>query len=279
MRTIRYRSRGQDVHFLEELLTQLGYSVFVSNYFGLDTDAAVKDFQKKNRLVVDGIVGPKTWSVLIEKKQSFLDHNTKLLSEKDLKDLAIKYDLELAAVKAVNEIESRGKGFLSDGRPKILFEGHIFWRELTNRGLDPKQLSNAGNADVLYKKWTRTHYRGGTGEYERLQKATSIRNDERVRNAAHASASWGAFQIMGFHYKSLGYASIDDFVKKMHQHEQAHLEAFGKFLAVNTFSGKSLIHWLKVKNWAKFARAYNGPGYKTHNYDGRLKKAYERYSR
>ena len=133
MKTLKYRSRGNEVYTLEELLLELGYQVVVSNFFGKDTDVAVKDFQSKNNLVVDGVVGPKTWSKLIEKQQQLTLFNDKFLSEKDLQDFATKFNLELAAVKAVNEIESSGKGFLIDGRPRILFEGHIFWKQLKNK--------------------------------------------------------------------------------------------------------------------------------------------------
>ncbi|HBO30736.1 MAG TPA: hydrolase, partial [Leeuwenhoekiella sp.] len=65
MKTLRYRSRDQEVYFLEELLQKMGYNIYVSTYFGVDTDKAVKDFQQKNDLVVDGIVGLKTWSKLL----------------------------------------------------------------------------------------------------------------------------------------------------------------------------------------------------------------------
>ena len=34
--------------------------------FGAETLRAVKEFQKKHDLVVDGIVGPKTWKALME---------------------------------------------------------------------------------------------------------------------------------------------------------------------------------------------------------------------
>src|SRR5690606_20329627 len=130
MNTIKIRSRGQEVHFLAEILKKQGYNVLVSNFFGSDIDAAVKDFQLKNSLVVDGVVGLKTWMKLIEKENQIIKSNDKLLSEKDLFDFAGEYNLELAAVKAVNQIESSGKGFLAFGKPRILFEGHVFWSEL-----------------------------------------------------------------------------------------------------------------------------------------------------
>ncbi len=272
MKTIRYKSRGTHVYFLEELLTKLGYKVYISYYFGLDTHSAIIDFQMKNNLVVDGIVGLKTWSKLIAAEQEFLKYNNKFLSEQDLIDFATQYSLELAVVKAVNEIESSGKGFLANGNPKILFEGHVFWRELKNRNIDPNNLLNHNTKDILYKKWTKKYYKGGSKEYIRLEKAANLNNSSDVHDAAYCSASWGAFQIMGYHYKSLGYPSIDNFVSKMNIHEREHLKAFGKFLEIN-----NLIIHLKNKNWARFARGYNGSGYKKNRYDEKLKKAYQKY--
>ncbi len=273
MKTIRYRSNGPEVHFLEQLLTKLGYSIFVSNYFGLDTHRAVLDFQKKNNLVIDGIVGVKTWSKLLAAEQEFIKFNNKLLSEQDLIDFAEQYNLEIATVKAVNEIESSGKGFLNDGRPKILFEGHVFWRELQKRNINPEPLLNEQSKNVLYKKWTKIYYLGGTKEYSRLEEAARLLDSKEVHNAAYCSASWGAFQIMGYHYQSLGYNDIDTFVAKMYEHEREHLKAFGKFLEIN-----NLIIHLQNKNWAKFAKGYNGPSYKLNKYDIKLANSYKKYS-
>ncbi len=277
MKTIRYRSRGQEVHMLEEILVKLGYDVYVSTYFGKDTHEAVMDFQLKNKLVVDGIVGLKTWSKLIESEQQLIVFNDKLLSEQDLKDFATQLDLELAAVKAVNEVESSGKGFLVHGRPRILFEGHIFWRELKKRGVNPEEFVTTRTKDVLYSRWTKTHYKGGAGEYTRLEKAAGMSDDAAFHEAAYASASWGAFQIMGFHYEFLGYASVDHFVSEMYEHEREHLKAFGKFIERTNFRNKPLLQWLKEQNWAKFAEGYNGSGYRSNRYDEKLKKAYDRY--
>ncbi|MDW8848656.1 peptidoglycan-binding domain-containing protein [Flavobacterium sp. MMLR14_040] len=73
MKTIKFGLRSNEVYYLNELLEKLKYSVIVSDYFGTQTNNAVKDFQLKNNLVVDGIVGLKTWSALSRKaKRSFL---------------------------------------------------------------------------------------------------------------------------------------------------------------------------------------------------------------
>lgn len=273
MKTLKYRSSGPEVHVLEQLLEKLGYKVYVSNYFGKDSDKAVRDFQFKNGLVSDGIVGPKTWATLLKADQELLQHTTKFLSEQDLIDFANEYDLELASIKAVNEVESSGNGFFNNGQPKILFEGHVFWKELKKRGINPEMLLNANTKDVLYKSWTKKHYFGGVKEYIRLEKAASITSDPKVREAALSSASWGAFQIMGYHWEGLGYASIHDFVSEMKKNERAHLKAFGLFLKKN-----NLIRHIKNKNWKAFAKGYNGSLYWKNKYDERLLKAYKKYT-
>ncbi len=278
MKLIKYRSRGQDVYFLEEILLKLGYQVVVSTYFGKDTHRAVMDFQSKNNLVVDGLVGLKTWSKLLEAEKNIFHFNDKLLSEEDLVDFSKNYDIELPKVKAVNEVESRGKGFLIHGRPKILFEGHVFWRELEKRGVNPANHVTERTKDILYKKWSIAHYNGGSGEYTRLEKAAGMSDLPAFHDAAYCAASWGAFQIMGFHYERLGYASVDHFATEMYEHEREHLKAFGKFLEHTDFKGKSLLAWLQQGNWAKFAEGYNGPGYKKNKYDEKMQKAYEKYS-
>lgn len=272
MKTLRYRSSGNDVYVLQEMLANLGYDITVNSYFDKATEQAVMDFQDKNNLVKDGIVGTKTWAKLLEKPKQVIAYNDKFLSEKDLVEFADKYGLELAAVKAVNEIESNGKGFLLDGRPRVLFEGHVFWRELEKRNINPKSLESEKTANILYKTWTKNHYLGGTKEYLRLNKAAGLNDTQEVHDAAFCSASYGAFQIMGNHYQSLGYPNVDSFVAHMYTHERAHLESFGLFCEAN----KLIVH-LKNKDWEKFARGYNGPGYKENKYDTKLANSYKKY--
>ncbi len=278
MKTLKYRSQGQEVYLLEEILQKLGYKVDVSTYFDVDTDLALKDFQKKNNLVVDGICGPKTWMVLLEKERQVFDITGKFLSEKDLVDFASGLNLELASVKAVNEVESSGKGFLVSGQPRILFEGHVFWSELKKRNINPAAILKPGYEDVLYEKWTKIYYKGGAAEYNRLEKAAGISGAPGVHDAAYCSASWGAFQIMGYHYSNLGFNSIDQFVTDMYKHEREHLNAFGKFLSYKSFSGKKLLEWLREKNWEKFAEGYNGSGFRQNKYDIKLMTAYNKYN-
>ena len=56
---------GADVEVLQALLKAHGYTLAgVGGVFGVSTDKAVRKFQTDNGLVVDGIVGPKTWRAL-----------------------------------------------------------------------------------------------------------------------------------------------------------------------------------------------------------------------
>ena len=63
--TVRKGSGGTDVMILQQLLNSLGYDCGTPDgIFGSKTDKAVKSFQKKNNLKVDGIVGKGTWTAL-----------------------------------------------------------------------------------------------------------------------------------------------------------------------------------------------------------------------
>lgn len=51
-----------------------------------------------------------------------------------------------------------------------------------------------------------------------------------IDTAALESASWGAFQIMGYHWQRLGYASVQDFVTAMSASESQQFEVFTRFI-------------------------------------------------
>ena len=66
--TIRRGSKGELVTQCQDLLSKDGYDLKVDGIFGPITESKVKEFQKKKKLVVDGIVGPKTWAELLKIK-------------------------------------------------------------------------------------------------------------------------------------------------------------------------------------------------------------------
>mgnify|MGYP001447669317 FL=1 len=51
---------------------------------------------------------------------------SKKLSEYEQRELADRYGIPLAAMKAIIEVECKGSGFNSDGTPVILYERHKF---------------------------------------------------------------------------------------------------------------------------------------------------------
>jgi murein L,D-transpeptidase YcbB/YkuD len=56
--------QDEDVRYLQQFLNQKGYPVATDGLFGSKTEQAVINFQKKQQMAIDGIVGPQTWSEL-----------------------------------------------------------------------------------------------------------------------------------------------------------------------------------------------------------------------
>lgn len=67
--TIRIGTNNNFVYLLQFILNQLGYNLSVDGKFGQNTLSATRDFQTKNNLAVDGIVGPNTWKTLLSLPQ------------------------------------------------------------------------------------------------------------------------------------------------------------------------------------------------------------------
>lgn len=63
---VSYGSTGGSVSALQEKLNQNGYDLAVDGVFGAETRKAVKDYQKKKGLQVDGIAGVETWGSLLK---------------------------------------------------------------------------------------------------------------------------------------------------------------------------------------------------------------------
>lgn len=269
MGTLRKGDTGDAVCYLQTLLNRMGEALSVDGIFGPNTETAVKKFQREHRLVMDGIVGIKTWTVLnnLALAGGMVQTGGRFLSEANLADAAISLGVELAVMKAVAEVESHGAGFIfGTDKPKILFEGHWFWKRLKVYGIDPEKHVK-GNEDILYKSWTKQYYLGGEREYLRLNRATGIHPA-----AAEEACSWGMFQIMGYYWRALGYCGIIEFVSDMYKSEAEHLKAFVRYIQVN-----DLAKWMKAKDWARFALRYNGEGYWQNEYDTKMAEAYERY--
>lgn len=188
-----------------------------------------------------------------------MSNNKPTLTEQDFIDAAKLLKCEVAAVKAVAEVESRQNGFQPTGEPTILFERHIFSKR--TGGKFDKVAPNLSNRKA-----------GGYGkisiQHSRLQEASKL-----DRTAALMSASWGKFQIMGFNFANAGFNKVQEFINAMYKGEGEHLLAF-----INYVKNTGLSDELQRKDWVNFARLYNGADYTKNEYDKKLAAAYKKYS-
>ena len=63
--TLRKGSHNDAVSGLQQQLNAQGLDIAIDGDFGDETDGAVREFQRKHRLTVDGEVALETWSALI----------------------------------------------------------------------------------------------------------------------------------------------------------------------------------------------------------------------
>ena len=191
---------------------------------------------------------------------------SKFLTEQQIKDAAKNANIEYAALKAVIEVEARSSGFFSTGEPAILFERHVFWRQLGAIRWFAMRLK------IMVARPRFCNPQSGSyglfsEQHDKLRIAASYNRD-----AALQSASWGIGQVMGYHWQALGYPSLQQFINDMYHSEAKQLEAMIRYIKVN-----NLVDELQRHDWAGFARGYNGAGYKRNNYDEKLRQAYNKY--
>lgn len=188
------------------------------------------------------------------------------LTDSDYKSAALWLGVPVAAIKAVASVESAGSGFLPDGRPKILFERHVMFRQVSSK-LGRAKAEAFAKANPSLVNETAGGYLGDAKEHDRLGQAANL-----DRDCALQSASWGKFQIMGYHWKALGYESLQAFINAMYKSEGEQLDAFSRFIKVDS----RLHQALKALDWKTFASIYNGPGYAKNQYDKKMSDAYKR---
>jgi LysM repeat protein len=180
----------------------------------------------------------------------------------DFSDAARQLDCETAAVRAVAEVESGGRtGFDARRRPKILFEIHLF-RSNTNRRFDRSH----PHLSAPYSS-PRRRQSYAKDQWQVIREAFAL-----DQAAAVKSASWGMFQVLGSNYSICGWSSVRQFSADMFVSEAQHMRAFLGFCRAN-----NLVRHLRTKNWAAFARGYNGPDYASNAYDTKMANAYRRY--
>lgn len=183
------------------------------------------------------------------------------LTDQDFADAAQLLRCDVAAIRAVDEVESNGKGFGPNGRPIILFEPHVFSR-LTGHKFD------STHGGVSYAKWGAKPYKKTQAErWDQLLYAAKL--DEA---AAYKSASYGRYQILGLNHAACAFPTVGEFVDAMKRSERDHLQAFCQFVLFNHIDDE-----LREHRWEDFSRRYNGPSYAKHGYHLRLAAAHARH--
>jgi hypothetical protein len=160
---------------------------------------------------------------------------------------------------ALITVETSGFGYLSDRRPKILFERHVFHRRTGGR-------YDAAHPDISAP--TSGGYLGDGAEYLRLESAMSL-----DRQAALDSTSWGLGQIMGYHAVDLGYPGTEAMVASFRDGEDEQLAGAQRFINANP----PLHQAFSQKNWTRVAFFYNGAGYARQGYHLKLEHYHDLY--
>lgn len=173
------------------------------------------------------------------------------IGDRDIALLADEIGCHPADLEAIAEVESNGFGWFKDGRMKILFEKHWFYKNL--EGSDRTKAVRAGLARKSWVSPARGGYKdqsNAAARYRLLQKAIEI--DE---EAALRSISMGKFQIMGFNYALCGFVSAKHMWARFLDSEVHQLKAFATFL-----KKKDLWPALRKRDFATIERVYNGGG-------------------
>lgn len=170
----------------------------------------------------------------------------------------------VSAVRSVVTVEAAGAGFDALNRPKVLPEPHYFYKLLSGAKRD-----QAVAAGLAYPKW-------GTKPYDTTQDARYARIGRMMAidvEAALDSCSWGLGQIMGANAETCGFRDAYDMVTAFLEGEGRQLDGVVGFIV-----GNGLAKHLVSRDWAAFARGYNGPSYAKNAYDKKLAAAYAKHA-
>lgn len=190
----------------------------------------------------------------------FVNTQAPAIDESAIAAAAMRLKVTPAHVLAVKAVESAGRSFDDKGRPIILFEPHQFWKRTGGR---------FGVTAYSYPKWGQKPYPASyDGRWTQLADAAS--KDEQ---AALESASWGLFQIMGFHWQALGYASVQEMTESMVRSEAGQLDALVRFIEANGLADELFRCSRDPETCRAFAMGYNGSGYAKNGYHTKLARA------
>lgn len=197
--------------------------------------------------------------VLSEMPESDAMVKYKTLTDADFEIVAKELGVEVAAIKAVVRIEAGPKleGFWAPGVPVVNYVQSLF---------------NKYNGKTKGRKLKDAKVPSGLTGYA-LKEWTSLTNARKINaTAADMGCYWGMFQIGGYNFKLCGCESVEEMVYKICESEFSQLEMFAVFIR-----NAGMLEALKKKDWAAFARKYNGPSYAKRGYHTRMAKEYAHF--
>lgn len=187
--------------------------------------------------------------------------DAKRLEDIDLPRIGYEIGVGEDIIHAIIDVEAPKSGFDAQGRPRILFEPHIFYRHLSGA-----KLQRAIGEGLAYKAWKRGAYGPESAQYGKLDRAIGI-----DANAALKACSWGRSQIMGFNHTLAGYRSVEAMVAEFCDDEDNHIEAMVRFIVSAGIDDElRVINRLNrpstPQDWRPVALGYNGKGYEQNGY-------------
>lgn len=190
------------------------------------------------------------------------------LTEEDYREVAEELGVDVAAIKAVVDIEAGAahEGFWAEGKPLINFDLSMYQKFAPRRGVNLSKAKKK-SPEIFKRPDTRRHGSYQAAQQARLDAAKAI-NEE----SALESTFWGMFQIGGFNWKKCGTGSVQEFVELMSRSERDQLELFAKFI-----KNSGMVESIRKKNWLAFALKYNGPKAKARRYHTRLAASYKKH--
>ena len=146
---VSYGSKGSDVTELQKLLNKNGYSLSEDGIFGAKTQDAVRDYQQKNNLSVDGIVGTNTWGALSGASTA---QNSAGATTTPAADTGFKYDAYQES-DAVKQAQALLQQQLSQkpGQYQSAWQSQL--NDAINKIMNREKFSYDLNGDALYQQY------------------------------------------------------------------------------------------------------------------------------
>lgn len=212
----------------------------------------VKQLQAAIGTNPDGAFGPNSRAALVA---HFTNTKAPAVTPAEIDGFAKRLGCTAKQVRAVAAVESGGAGFDNHGRPKILYERHIFHR-LTGGKWSPTSFSLANYGGYSEDSWAKLGLACGRGP-----------------DAAFSSCSWGKFQVMGMHWSVLDFDSPFALAYSTVGSEVAHYELLCRYIEVNKLVGAVRALSTDPETCRAFAKGYNGSGYEKFSYHTKLASA------